>query len=91
MIIISQWFCPRRHRSIALVWSDKVQSAEYIEAVGEDLFTRGVIIRRCGICGGDLHVEHVPTRFKTLEEAKPFLEECQKANLAARFILQNKN
>lgn len=91
MIWITQWLCPQRHCSIALGWDDKVTTASVIEAAGEGLYDRGVINRWCGICGGDLHIEQSRTSFETMEEAEPFLEECQNANLAARSILGNKN
>ena len=90
MIWISQWLCPQRHASIALAWDDSDTSVLQIEAAGEDLYRRGIFNRWCGICRGDLNIEHGRTAFQTMDEAQPFLKECQQANLAARVILGNK-
>lgn len=90
MIWLTQWLCPQRHCSIALAWDEKETTAAAIEDTGEGLYRRGVVNRWCGICGGELHVEHGRSKFKTMEEAKPFLEECQKENLAAREALGKK-
>jgi hypothetical protein len=91
MIWITQWLCPQRHCSIALAWDDLLTTAEAIEAQGESFYTSGAINRTCGICGGELHVEHGRTVFKTMDEAMPSLALLQSANLRARNFLQNRN
>lgn len=84
MIRITQWLCPERHCSIAYVWDDQENTPGEIEARGERLYSDGVIRRHCGICGGDLHVEHGVTKFETLEEAQPEVERVQELNLQTR-------
>jgi hypothetical protein len=91
MIWITQWLCPERHCSIGLSWDDTENTPEEIEKQGEDIYESGLVNRYCGICGGDLHVEHGKTIFKTMEEAKPVLAVLQEENLRARELLQNKN
>jgi hypothetical protein len=91
VIWITQWLCPQRHCSIGFAWDDTDTTAEEIEKKGEKLFESGAFNRYCGICHGDLHVEHGKTTFKTMEEAAPELAVLQAANLKAREILQNKN
>lgn len=88
MIWISQWLCPRRHCSIALVWDDQHETRENVEATGERFYREGTVNRWCGLCGGALHIEHGQTRFKTLEEAQPHLEALQLDNLASRALLE---
>lgn len=91
MIWVTQWLCPQRHCSIAFAWDDKETTAEEIVKKGEDIYQSGAINRYCGICDGDLHVEHGRTRFETMEEAAPMLLLLQEGNLRARAIFQNKN
>lgn len=87
MIFISQWLCPLRHCSIALAWDDSTQNAAEIEAQGEALYATSCLNRWCGICHGDLEVEHGRTGFKTMEEAMPHLKEQEAENRLARAIL----
>lgn len=91
MIWITQWLCPQRHCSIGFAWDDTETTPEEAEKKGEEIYKSGAINRYCGICGGELHVEHGETAFKTMEEASPVLLLLQEANLRARTILQNKN
>ena len=91
MIWITQWLCPQRHASIALAWDDQETSSMEIEKRGEEIYNSGAINRWCGICCGELHSEHGRTRFQTMDEAKPFLKECERANAEARAILGNRN
>jgi hypothetical protein len=91
MIWLTQWLCPERHCSIGFVWDDADMTAAKAAAKGEALYASGLINRYCGICGGDLHVEHGQTAFKNMKEATPALLIYQEANLRAREVLQNKN
>lgn len=91
MIWVTQWLCPKRHCSIGFAWDDEEETPEEIEKKGELLYDTGVFNRYCGICGGDLHVEHGKTAFKTMDEASPVLELLQAGNFIARSIMQNKN
>jgi hypothetical protein len=87
MIWISQWLCPERHCSIALAWDDKEATSEAIEEKGEGIYAMGSINRHCGICGGDLQVEHGRTKFKTMDEAMGPLKEQEAQQLLARNII----
>lgn len=87
MIWLTQWLCPNRHTSIALAWDDQSTTAEQIEEEGESIYKKGLLNHWCGICRGELHVEHGRTRFKTMEEAQPYLERIQQAYLVARAII----
>jgi len=91
MIWITQWLCTSRHCSIALAWDDKETTSKKVEEEGEGIYRRGVVVNRwCGICGGELHVEHGRTRFKAMDEAMAHLKALEKANLAARNIVGGK-
>lgn len=90
MIWLTQWLCPSRHCCIAVAWDDQEMSAEEAECQGEKVFSSGLINRWCGICGGELHVEHGRTKFRTMEEAKPHLKAVEKDNLRARSIIGGK-
>lgn len=90
MIWITQWLCTSRHASIALVWDDSETTAEEIEAKGEDLYSRKVINRWCGICHGELHVEHGRTKFKTVAEALHPVKAIEQANTLARTLIGGK-
>ena len=90
MIWISQWLCPSRHCSIAIPWDDQVMTREQVEEKGEDLYRRKVLHRWCGICRGELHVEHSPTKFKTMDDAMPYLRAAERANSSARGIIGGK-
>ena len=87
MIWITQWLCPSRHCSLAIPWDDQAMTSGQVEEKGEDLYHRGVIHRWCGICGGELHIEHGRTRFKTMDEALPEINAVAEANLVARNII----
>jgi len=89
MIWITQWLCPSRHCAIAVAWDDQEATAQNAEHQGEQVFSQG-FNRWCGICGGNLHVEHGSTAFKTMEEALPHIKAIEKANLQARSIVGGK-
>lgn len=77
MIYITAWVCPRRHFAFALGWDSKDHTRENVEGRGEEIFTSGTLNRECGICYGELHVEHKETAFKTLaqfEAIRPLME-----------------
>lgn len=90
MIWITQWLCPSRHCAIAVAWDDWETTAQDAECQGERVFSQGVLKRCCGICGGELHVEHGRTRFRTTEEALPHIKAVEEANLRARSIIGGK-
>jgi len=84
MIWITQWLCPARHCSLTLAWNERDTNARAIEERGEAIYARGVINRRCAICGDGLHFEHARTKFKTMEEATGPLKQLEAENLLAR-------
>ena len=89
MIILSQWLCPHRHCSIAVVWDDAVNTKEEMEEKGEGLYKSGQINRRCGLCCGDLSPEHRGSVFSTIEEAEPWLRLFERHMMAKRAMLLN--
>lgn len=91
MINITQWLCPGRHCSIALVWDTKDVTEQSILERGEDLFRSGMLKRVCGICNStDIRTETARTRFKTIEEAGPQMKMLEEANLTAKRIFQER-
>lgn len=86
-IWLTQALCPARHAAYALVWDDAVQSQATAEAtVTAEAHALG-LRPRCGICGGELHLESARSRFTTLAEAQPYVEAVQAASLATRRLL----
>ena len=93
MVRLVQCLCgPNRHAILALAY----QEGQVEDAVGilhrqmEELIASRGINPWCGICHArqeGWQYEDGPTKFETLEEARPALEEIQQANLRARDIL----
>jgi hypothetical protein len=91
MINLTQWLCPGRHCSIALVWDTETVTEPSILARGEELFSSGMLKRVCGICNStDIRTETGKTRFKTIEEAQPQLRILERANMDAKRIFQER-
>ena len=87
MIQITQWLCPGRHCSIALLWDQEEDTAEQIEQKGEKMY-EGAVRRICGICGStDIKPETQVTRWATMEEAGPEIEFLRRANENGRKLL----
>jgi hypothetical protein len=89
MIYISQWLCSQRHCSIAVAWDEKDSNEKEVERQGEEIYTSGVLNRRCGLCSGELRVEHRASIFQTIEEAKPWLELFQRNQMITRSAILN--
>lgn len=83
-IWITQWLCPDRHASIALMWDPRATTARAIEDQGEAIYRSGAVGRYCGICGRGLTLEHAPTRYVTMHEAEIAGRAVEAANLATR-------
>lgn len=93
-IWIAQVLCPYRHCILATAFDEADDDPTDAK---DDLWssvtlgvTAGRLDRRCGICGDDMilwHVEAGPTRWTTIDEARPFLKEAQRANLATRAFI----
>lgn len=92
MIHIIQCLCPQRHCVLAVAYDDaKTTGKEALE-----LFQSAVLMAVegaglnpwCGLCQSqDWFYEDGVTRFTTLEEAKPFLKQCEADQLASRAII----
>lgn len=89
MIMLTQWLCPHRHCSIAVVWDDTANTREEVESIGEELYSSGQLNRRCGLCCGDLAPEHQKSVFTTLEEAEPWIRIFERYQMANRAMLLN--
>lgn len=85
---ITQWLCPKRHCSIALMWDPRQTTAAAIEAEGEAVFTSGALNRNCGLCGADLTPEASATQFTTMAEAERAGRALELANLISRAALE---
>ncbi|MDD3102452.1 MAG: hypothetical protein PHE59_04900 [Patescibacteria group bacterium] len=80
-----------RHCIIALVWDSKDTTERDMVEKGEDFLRKGVVLRKCGICGSEeIARETVATKYSTMEEAKPQLEILERANAVARDIFQQR-
>ena len=93
MVRLAQCLCgPNRHAILAVAYEEcKAEDGvgELRRKVEELIASRG-INPWCGICHArqeGWQYEDRPTKFKTLEEARPALEATQQANLRARDIL----
>ena len=92
MIWLTQWLCPSRHCSIALIWDPEVDHRIDIVKKGEAIYAAKVVGRFCGICGSqDLHAEHAQTKYQTLEEAEPFMRGFQQENDVSRKAVGDTN
>lgn len=92
MIWLTQWLCPSRHCSIALIWDPQRDDRDYVVERGEAIYAAQVVGRVCGICGSqDLHAEHGETQFRTMEEAEPFMRGLQQENDAGRKAVGDTN
>lgn len=95
-IRIVQLLCPQRHCVIAMAYLSEngAPDPSATEAVKER-FDSAVQCRMlnpwCDICKSrDLHTEDGATRFSTLEEARPFLEDSERAQHATAIYLRSK-
>jgi len=88
-IWLTQWLCPRRHCSIAIMWHPQQTTATDVEQEGEAVYKRGVLNRRCGICDGELAPEHRPTRYTTMDEAEREGRKIEAASLVSRLMLES--
>lgn len=92
MIHIIQCLCPARHCVLAAAYDDtKTTGKDALELFQSMVLVAidgGGLNRWCGICQSrDWHYEDGVTRFTTLEDAKPFIEQCQADQLASRAFI----
>lgn len=88
-IWIAQILCPSRHCILALPFDAAVMSPNQAMAAlitkVECLVTMSQIDPWCGLCHSrDWRAEAGPTRFTTMEEARPELERLRAENAAAK-------
>ena len=88
MIYLTQWKCPSNHTALAVAWDEDNMIHDDAVKQGEDVFTRGLLRRICGICDGELHVLHQKTAFKTTEEAQPALKTLEAQNVLSRAMIE---
>ena len=79
VVHIVQLLCPERHCILAVAYeSDKPMPEDpcrYVEQQFQEAVQAGILNPWCDICRSrDLHTEDAPTRFRTLEEARPHLK-----------------
>jgi hypothetical protein len=91
---IVQCLCPSRHAILALAVEVKVgitspqKAIEDLRDMATGLIRHGEINPWCGICHSrEWTYEAAPTRFATIEEAKPHLEELERRNILAAQLL----
>ncbi len=91
MVRIVQLLCPARHCLLASAYEDdKGTFSKTCEALSAMLEPRGGVSRHCGICGStELHFEVGLTKFKTLAEAMPSLDQAQTEQLLTRSWLDD--
>lgn len=92
MIHIVQCLCPDRHCVIAVAYDDAETSGEeaqrQLQALLKNAVDQRVINPWCGICQSrDFYYEDGVTRFRTMEEAMPALEQGQRDQLASRALI----
>ncbi len=85
---IAQWKCPSNHAALAAAWDDAFDTGDDVVSQAEAVFSKGIMNRWCGICGGALQVSRAKTVFKTMEEATPVLEAVEAHNLASRAMIE---
>jgi hypothetical protein len=92
-IWIAQILCPKRHCILASAFdvadhSPQEATAELIAQV-ERLLALHKIDPWCGICrSSDWKAEAAPTKWATMDQARPFIEELERENAAARRFYQ---
>lgn len=92
MIHIIQCLCPERHAILAVAYDDAATTgAEALQMFQSMVLVAvdgGGLNPWCGICQSrEWFYEDGVTRFRTLAEAKPFLEQCAADQLASRALI----
>ena len=94
---IVQLLCPQRHCVMALPYQTD-NGAEIPEKTDELKKTFAELVQRflnpwCGLCQSrNLHTEDQPTIFRTMDEARSFLEQSERDQTAtAGFFRNSKN
>jgi purine-nucleoside phosphorylase len=87
VIYIAQCLCPSRHCIAALAFDPRdttpEAATELLRMTIEDHIRRQVINPWCGLCHSrDFLYDAQPTRFKSMDEAKPYLLELERRQLS---------
>jgi len=92
MIHVIQCLCPDRHCIFGMAYDPADISPEEamqgFREVVQAALDRQLANPHCGICGSTAwQYEDRATKFKTIEEARPVLEESERAQAIARAVL----
>lgn len=86
-----QVLCPSRHAIVAVPYDPDEHVAAAMEVAAATTMAEHGINPWCGLCGShELHAEHAPMKWATLEEALPHLQETERQNQLARALLGNR-
>jgi hypothetical protein len=96
MIHIMQVLCPSRHCFMAAAWDDTTtEQAAVAYRLGKEVgeWVAAGNPRACALCGAtDFMLDDGVTRFTTLEEARPHIEEQERLQwLIREVILRDRN
>lgn len=86
---LAQMLCPNRHCIMAVGYETE-EHQEYQQRLCSAVALRILLKQiepRCDICGAvyeSWHVESRPLKFNSLEEALPYLKQCQEAQARTR-------
>ena len=89
-----QCLCPSRHCLLAIAYEEggdltPESASKGLKALVEINCQQGLMNPWCGICGSrDLKYEDGVTRYQSIEEAKPHLEETERLNALANMVLR---
>lgn len=90
MIRVVQILCPLRHCTMAVVYNSPTgepepDKAKALEEQVHNMQAAGVLNPWCGICRSrELRAEDQPTKYQTMEEAKPAFERLAKVQAKTR-------
>lgn len=91
---IVQLLCPSRHCIVAAAYESAdgepdPAMAAHMKGMFDAGVKTGALNPWCGICGSrELWHEDMPTRFQTMEEARPVIEEEERKQAATREMLR---
>jgi hypothetical protein len=91
-VYVCQLLCPERHCVMGSVYEDSSDPRDDIRDISENMvrakMTEFKLKWECGICDSkELRFEHGRTRFKTMDEAAPFMLEQQERNIESRKLI----
>jgi hypothetical protein len=90
MIHIAQLLCPARHAIMGVPFDGDQLTLEEVLKMAHVVMHNMGVQDHCGICGStDLSWEEGVTKWKTMEEAAPFLSEVAAQQALTRAVLDN--